>query len=243
MSQQLHGCFNNGPAYVASTTYTSLADAHGFIVIGPSSLRDSDCWDVSTAKGLTRGGGSDNDGLAQMIQYTIKTYNADPAKIYVTGSSSGCMMTNVFSVTYPDLVAAATCYSGVAAGCLAGSPGNSPVSANPDCANGKHIKTQAAWVTQAKAMYPTYNGTYPKMLTFHGTADTLVLYANLAEEIKQWSGLLGVSFTKNITNTPSAAYTEMVYGDGTLYNAYSAVGVGHTVPVQEAIDLKWFGIA
>ncbi len=88
-------------------------------------------------------------------------------------------MTQLLCATYPDFFAAGASYSGVAAGCLAGSPGSSPISADPACANGQHVKTSAQWVEQVKAMYPGYNGTYPRMQVMHGTADTLVLYPNL----------------------------------------------------------------
>jgi acetylxylan esterase len=177
-----------------------------------------------------------------MIRYTIATYKADPKKIYVTGTSSGAMMTNVLCATYPDIFAAGSGYSGVAAGCLAGSPGSSPQSADPTCANGKVVKSRKDWVNTVKSMYPGYNGTYPKLLVWHGTADTFVNYPNLAEEVKEWSGVFGVDWTKNVTDSPDKGYTEMVYGDGTLFKAYSAAGVGHTVPVHENVDLKWFGI-
>lgn len=60
----------------------------------------------------------------------------------------------------PDMIAAGSVYSGVPAGCLTGSPGSSPTSANQDCANGKIVKISAQWVTQVKAMYPNYNGTF-----------------------------------------------------------------------------------
>jgi len=197
---------------------------------------------VNTVKGLSRDAGGDNQGLVAMIKYTIQKYGADPAKVFVTGTSSGCMMTNVMIATYPDVFAAASCYSGVPAGCLAGSPGASPQTANPDCANGKIVKTAEEWGKQVKAMYPGYSGTYPRLATWHGTADTFVHYKNLAEELKEWSGLLGVTFTKNVTSTPQSGYTQLVYGDGTKLVGYSAQGVGHTVPVHESDDLKWFGL-
>jgi acetylxylan esterase len=177
-----------------------------------------------------------------MIKYTITKYVADATKVFVTGSSSGCMMTNVMMATYPDMIAAGSCYSGVAAGCLAGSPGASPGSADPKCANGQVIKTQDQWVAQVKAMYAGYNGTYPRMMTWHGTADTLVKIPNLGEQLKEWSGLHGVAFSKNVTNTPQSGFTQLVYGDGTKVVGYSAQGVGHTVPVHEEVDLKWFGL-
>ena len=61
--------------------------------------------------------------------------------------------------------------------------------------------------------------------------------------MKEWSNVLGVSFTKNVTNNPQSGYTQMVYGDGTTLVGYSAQGVGHTVPIHETMDLAWFGIA
>jgi acetylxylan esterase len=177
-----------------------------------------------------------------MIKYTINKYAADPKKVFVTGTSSGCMMTNVMIATYPDLISAATCYSGVAAGCLAGSPGASPGSADPTCANGQKIKSQAEWGAIVRAMYPGYNGSYPRLATWHGTADSLVKYPNLGEQLKEWSGIHGVSFSKNVTNNPQNGYTQMVYGDGTKLVGYSAQGVGHVVPQHEADDLKWWGL-
>lgn len=222
--------------------YNTAADQYGFITIYPSAPHDNNCWDVASASSLTHDGGGDSQGLANMIKYTITKYNVDASRIFVTGSSSGAMMTNVLCAVYPDLFTAGSGYSGVAAGCLAGSPGSSPSTADPACANGQHIKTQTQWVAQVKAMYPSYTGSYPRMQVWHGTVDNIVLYPNLGEEIKEWSGLLGVSFTKNITNTPQSGYTEIVYGDGTKFVAYSAVGVGHTVPVHISVDLAWFGI-
>ena len=79
-------------------------------------------------------------------------------------------------------------------------------------------------------------------LSWHGTADTFVNYPNLAEALKEWSNVHGVSFTGNQTNTPQSGYTKMVYGDGSKLVGYSAAGVGHVVPSHEADDMTWFGL-
>jgi hypothetical protein len=68
-------------------------------------------------------------------------------------------------------------------------------------------------------------------------------YPNLGQELLEWSDVLEVSFNYNLTNTPQSEYTEMVYGDGTQLIGYSAVGVGHTVPVHETVGLAWFCIS
>ncbi|KAI0836953.1 carbohydrate esterase family 1 protein [Hypoxylon sp. FL0890] len=239
----LHFCGGTGQVYYQMANYDSYADAQGFIVIYPSTKKDNNCWDVASQKSLTHNGGGDSTGVVNMVKYLIQKYNADPTKVYATGSSSGCMMTNVLMAVYPDVFAAGSCYSGVAAGCLAGSPGSSPQSADPKCASGQNVKTGEQWAEQAKAMYPGFNGSYPRMQTFHGTADHFVDYLNLAEQLKEWSALLGVEFTKNVTNTPQSGYTQMVYGDGTKLVGYSAANVGHTVPVHPQLDMAWFGLA
>lgn len=238
----LHGCFATAEDYVANTNYTSLAAAHNFVVIYPHTPHDSFCWDVARPSSLTHDGHGDSHGLANMVRYAAKKYCADPRKLFVTGTSSGAMMTAVLSATYPDIFAAASGYSGVAAGCLAGSPGSSPFSADWTCANGDVRKTQAEWVAVAQAMYPGWNGPYPRMQVWHGTADALVSYPNLAELVKQWSGLHWVSFTRNETDVPQLGYTKMVFGDGRKFVAYSAEGVGHVVPAHEKQTLEWFGI-
>jgi len=77
---------------------------------------------------------------------------------------------------------------------------------------------------------------------YHGTADFTLAYPNLAEEMKEWSNVLGVSWSQNISNTPIAGYTRMVYGDGTKLVGFSALDVGHSVPVRTEDDLVWFGL-
>ena len=147
------------------------------------------------------------------------------------------MMTNVLAGSYPDLFAAGAAFSGVPYGCFAG-----PTLWNSDCATGRVIHTAQQWGDLVRKGYPSYTGARPRMQLWHGTADTTLYYQNLVEANKQWSNVLGVNFNHNATNTPLPQYTQMVFGDGTKLVAYSAVGVGHTVPVRENDVLAWFGI-
>ncbi|RBR15904.1 uncharacterized protein FIESC28_07149 [Fusarium coffeatum] len=238
----LHPCGGSGSGYFQQTKYRSLADSRGAILIFPSSPKDFNCWDVASAKTLKHDGQGDSQVLVSMVDYVIQRYNANRNKVFVTGTSSGCMMTNVLIATYPDRFAAATCYSGVAAGCMAGSPGSSPISSDRVCSDGKVVKSGQQWADQVKAMYPGYSGSYPKFKTWHGTADNLVVYQNFLEQIKEWSTLHGVSFTRDQANTPQSGYTTKIYGDGTKFVAVSAAGVGHVVPAHEDDDFKWFGL-
>ena len=59
----------------------------------PSSPNSGTCWDVSSKAALTHNGGGDSNSIANMVTYALKQYNGDATKVFVTGSSSGAMMT------------------------------------------------------------------------------------------------------------------------------------------------------
>jgi len=242
----MHYCTGTAQAYFSGTQYATLADTHGYIVIYPESPSSGKCWDVASTASLTHNGGGDSKTIVNMVAYAVANYGGDATKVYATGSSSGAMMTNVLAGAYPDVFKAGSAYSGVPDGCfyVAGATaGMATPGWNNQCAAGTETKTAQQWGDLTRSYYPGYNGTYPKMLIWHGTADTTLAYPNFAEDLKQWSNVLKVDYTKDVANTPQSGYTQKVYGDGTTLIGYSGQGVGHTVPVHESIDLAWFGIA
>jgi len=237
----IHYCQGTAQAYFSGSPYAGLADTYGFIVIYPSSPNSGTCWDVSSKATLTHGAGGDSFGISSMVGYAISTYGADATRIFVTGSSSGAMMTNVMCAVYPNLFAAASVYSGVAAGCFVSSSGG--VDAwNSSCAEGQVSETSAQWAATVRAMYPGYTGAYVPIQEYHGTADTTLYPENLGEEIKEWAGIFGYNAaapTQVLQNTPLSGYTKSIYGPA--LQGILAAGVGHTVPIQGNEDMKWFG--
>ncbi len=89
----IHYCTGSAQAYYNGSPYARLADQKGFIVIYPESPYSGTCWDVSSKAALTHDGTGDSNSIANMVAYTIQQYGADPEKVFVTGSSSGAMMT------------------------------------------------------------------------------------------------------------------------------------------------------
>ncbi|KAG8996719.1 hypothetical protein FRB93_000691 [Tulasnella sp. JGI-2019a] len=233
----IHYCTGSAQAYFTGTQYATLADTYGYLVVYPNSPRAGSCFDVNTAATLTHDGGGDSQGIASMVTYSIATYGVSASHVYVTGTSSGAMMTNVMSGSYPELFQAASIYSGVPFACFAGAD-----AWNTACALGEISMTGEQWGDLVRAAYPGYTGSRPKMMIWHGTVDTTLYYENFGQEILEWTDVLGVSSTPATTtlNDPDSGYTMTTYGSTVV--AYSAAGVGHTVPVHEAIDLAWFGI-
>lgn len=91
-----HWCHGDAPSAYADSTFANLSSEHGFIVIYPDSPNLVDkCWDVSSPQTLTHQGGGDSTGIVSMVKWTLDRFEADPKRVFVTGVSSGAMMTNV----------------------------------------------------------------------------------------------------------------------------------------------------
>ncbi|WP_055481302.1 extracellular catalytic domain type 1 short-chain-length polyhydroxyalkanoate depolymerase [Sphaerimonospora mesophila] len=224
--------------------YATAADRYGYIMVLPEATRSEKCFDVSTPAALSRDGGGDSTGIMAMVSYARQRYNVDPARIVVSGFSSGAMMTNVLAAQYPDVFSAASAFSGVPAGCFATTNGSLW---NSQCSGGNLIKTAQQWGDQARAMYPGYAGRYPRMQVWHGTTDTTLAYPNFGEEIKQWTDLHGLSQTPAFTDHPQSSWTRTRYGaTGTqaTVEGISISGVGHQLPMngQLAYAISFLGL-
>jgi acetylxylan esterase len=245
----IHHCQGSATGYSSETKYQPLANSKGFIIIYPNSKSGGGCFDVASTATLKHDGGGDSQTIANMVKYAIDKYGGDSEKVFVTGSSSGAMMTQVMAGAYPDVFKAASAYSGVPDGCFfvqGATATQDPPGWNNNCANGQTTKTAQQWGDATRSYYEGYNGTRTRMLIWHGTADNTLRYPNYQESLKQWSNVLGLSNSKTATNTPQSGYTQTIYGDGDSNTAklvgYSGQGVGHTVPVHESLDIAFFGI-
>jgi acetylxylan esterase len=232
--------------YQSMTPLNQYADKAGFVVLYPTShaQQGMNCWDVNTAKTLVHDGGGDSQSLAGLVKWAVNEYKADTAKIFVVGGSSGAMMTNLMAATYPEIFTAGASYSGVPAACWAGSPISTPMSSDLSCPLGKKASSYTAqqWADLAHGCYPGYNGTYPKMMIVHGTADTAVTINNLKAQLDQWATVKGLTHTEDIPNNPIARWTKKLYGDGTELVGYEVQGGGHIPAFQGDTTLSFFGI-
>jgi len=235
----LHACAWTAGSFFSTTKYGQLAEQHGFIAIFGQTPTDGACWDVSSTQSLTHDGGSDSTGLANMVRYTLSKYNGDASRVYVTGESSGAMMTQVMAAVYPDIFAAASEFSGEPAGCFFT---GTVRGWNSQCAGGQLKKSPSEWASTVRAMYPGYSGQYPRMQIFHGDADATLNINSYNESIKEWSGVFGYTGQASATwnNNPGARLTKYVYGD--RLQGIWGHGIGHVVPTNETEALQWFDI-
>lgn len=239
----IHSCQSTAQSYFGNSKipWKQGSDKKGYITVWPSSPNSGTCWDVSSKRSLSHLGGGDSQAIANMILYAIKTYDADPARVYVTGGSSGGMMSNVLAATYPELIRAVSLYSGVAAGCFVSASGG-VAQWNNSCSGGQSRASADKWKQVVLDMYPGYDGPRPKMQIWHGSADATLAPQNYEEEIKQWTAVFNLSQTATSTtqNSPKQGYTRSDYGE--FVQGIYAQGVGHSVPADLAESEKWFGL-
>jgi len=228
----LHYCTGSGPGMFSGTQFASLADLYGFLVVYPSAPREGHCFDVSSPGALTHNGNSDPVGIVSMVTYLVRNRHADRHRVYVTGWSSGAMMTNVLLGDYPDVFAAGSAVMGVPFGCFATTDGSMW---NSTCAHGEIIKTPDEWGDLVRGA-SRFHGKRPPMQLWHGTADTILFYPNFGEEIKQWTNVLGAPLTPAFTDHPQPTWTHSVYTDrrgGVVVDTYSIEGETHSLPFNQ----------
>src|SRR5579863_8737885 len=93
----IHSCDSNASIVLGQAGgLKSAADQYGFIIVvpqsDPSSLR---CWTTDSTQVWTRDKGGDSNAIKQMVVYALSKYQANADRVYVTGCSSGAMMTEL----------------------------------------------------------------------------------------------------------------------------------------------------
>ncbi len=180
----------------------AACDKYGFIMVFPQAANPDGsgrCWDAGSTSSLTRNGGGDSQAIVNMVNYTVNTYHANRSRVYVTGTSSGAMMTELLLALYPDVFKAGAEFSGVPAGCWAvNNPGGGW---SGPCAGGQVSYPAPQWGNIVRGMYQGYSGPRPRVQLWHGTADTTISYNDQTEAIKQWTDVLNLSTNPTTTAT------------------------------------------
>lgn len=239
----MHGCGGSGPGFYSGSEFASLANRYGFLVIYPSAQQQAGfgkCFDTWSDAAKHRGGGSDPVSIVSMVTYAEQHYGGDPSRVFATGSSSGGMMTNEMLALYPDVFQAGAAFMGVPFDCFAGAADYPPGASK--CTGGSMNRSPQQWGDAVRQAYPGYSGTRPRVQLWHGTADTLVPYSLLQEEIEQWTDVFGLSQTPTATDTPQSGWQRRRYADSV--EAYSIQGAGHSLPAagMAAQAVAFFGL-
>jgi len=200
----IHSCGSNASVVLGQASgLKSAADQYGFIIVVPqSNPTSSRCWTTDSTQVWTRDKGGDSNAIKQMVVYALSKYQANPDRVYVTGCSSGAMMTELLLGLYPDIFKAGASFAGMPAGCHGPNDNTSNATGyNGTCAGGPVNYTAQQWGDLVRAMNPGYTGHRPRLQLFHGSADPTISYSNMGESEQQYINLMGLSTTPTKTNT------------------------------------------
>jgi poly(hydroxyalkanoate) depolymerase family esterase len=229
----MHGCDGWATGFHQDTEFASLADRHGFVVIYPQANKSandrSNCFDVWSDEALRHGGGSDPVSIVSMVNHVVRRHNGDPRRVFATGFSSGAMQTNNLLATYPDVFKAGAPFAGVPYGWLGPA--------------GRDDRTPQQWGDLVRDAYPGYTGARPRLMAWHGTADSVLPYTLLQKEVDQWTNVWGLDRTPASSTSPRPGWTRRVYGSGQV-EAYTVTGADHELPLPGMAEhaIRFFGL-
>ncbi|MBC7974588.1 MAG: PHB depolymerase family esterase, partial [Myxococcales bacterium] len=226
----LHGCTQNATGYSTQTEWGNLADRFAFSVVfaeQPSGNNILSCFNWFLTGDISRGQG-EALSIKQMVDTMKSTRGSDPARIFVTGMSAGGFMTTVMMATYPDVFAAGAVNAGGAYACA------TSMAQTNACQQGQVNRSPQQWGTLVRNAFPGFAGPYPRLIAFHGSADSTVAQANLQQQVDQWSNVLGIDQTPEVTETFRTAAHKVFRDAGgrALIETYLVNGMGHALTVD-----------
>jgi len=198
----LHGCTQNPEDFAAGTGMNALAEEHRLLIVYPAQTggdNSMSCWNWFRPSDQMRDVGEPAI-IAGLTESLRDQYAIPKNRVFVAGLSAGGAMAAIMGETYPELYGAIGIHSGLAYG-----------SANDVLSAFTAMRGQKG-IEQA----PSRNGAggsneAPRMIVFHGSADTTVHPSNAGQIIATHGGPRGAtSRTEHGPSGETRAYTRLV---------------------------------
>ena len=198
----LHGCTQNPEDFAAGTGMNALAEEHRLLIVYPAQTggdNSMSCWNWFRPGDQMRDTGEPAI-IAGLTESLRDQYAIPKDRVFIAGLSAGGAMAAIMGETYPELYGAIGVHSGLAYG-----------SANDVMSAFTAMRGQPG-IEQA----PSRNGVggpnaAPRMIVFHGSADTTVHPSNAGRIIATHGGTRGTaSRTEHGPSGETRAYTRLV---------------------------------
>ena len=227
----LHGCTQNAAGYDHGSGWSTLADRHGFALLYPEQRRGNNanlCFNWFEPGDIRRDGG-EVLSIRNMIGQLIAGHQLDPSRVFVTGLSAGGAMTAAMLATWPELFAGGAIVAGLPYGTAAGVPQAFDRMRGHGGPKGPEL---AARVDQASG----FEGPWPMLSVWHGTADATVAASNMEDIVEQWRLLQGIDAAPTQVET-MGRHTKRTWTDDkgrVRIEAHAIAGMGHGTPIAPA---------
>jgi poly(hydroxyalkanoate) depolymerase family esterase len=226
-----HGCLQTAADVAEHSGWVELATTRRFALIFPQTSRANESWGGcfrTWEPEHQRRGAGEPLSIVQMIDWMKTRRHVDAKRVFMTGMSSGGLLTNVMLATYPDVFAA-----------------GAPQSAGPykcaesfadvaGCAAGTKRLAAGVLGEQARNGFPGYSGRRPRVSLWHGSADRFLVVTNLTDELHQWAGVLGIDEVPDGIDFVDghARYRYESASGAPLVETWMVSGLGHAMAVD-----------
>lgn len=226
----LHGCYQSAAEINRVAGWSSLSDAHRFILLFPEERKVNNvasCFNWFVEDELFEPDGELHE-IITMVDQIRQDYTISRENSFVYGVSAGGMMSVSLLAQYPGYFSAGAVLAAGPYG-VTGAPMEimrimaSPIDRTPtEWASFVNIPDSVA---------------IPKVIIGHGTADRVVNYKNATELIEQWTAVHGIDLGEDSTY----AFPQNQFISRDAYNdsngaekvvAYTFEGLGHTIPID-----------
>ena len=223
----LHGCTQSAASYDLGSGWSTLAERHGFALLFPEQVRSNNsslCFNWFQPQDTTRGQG-EVESIRQMVQQTVAAHHLDARRVYITGLSAGGAMTAAMLATSPDLFAGGAIIAGLPYGAASGTMEAFTAMGQVRRHNG------AEWGSLVRAA-SAYQGTFPTVQIWQGSADDTVNPGNADELVLQWADVLNVPARPDVTETVDGAQHQVWSRDGRpVLERWLVPGLRHGTPI------------
>ncbi|WP_232493368.1 alpha/beta hydrolase family esterase [Novosphingobium kaempferiae] len=225
----LHGCTQNAAGYDIGAGWSDMADRHGFALIFPEQQRQNNpnlCFNWFSP-GDNRRDVGEALSIRQMVAAVTARHGLDPARVFVTGLSAGGAMTSVMLAAYPEVFAGGAIIAGLPYGCA------NTVPQAFDRMRG-HGMPSGLELTALVRSASDYEGPWPTLSIWHGTADATVSHDNAQAIIDQWRTLHGARKAPDHLEA-IGAHARRIWTDAAgreVIELYTIHGMGHGTPLD-----------
>ena len=197
----LHGCTQSPEDFAAGTGMNALAEEHRLLIVYPAQTggdNSMSCWNWFRPGDQMRDTGE--PAIIAGLTASLRDEYAIPKdRVFVAGLSAGGAMAAIMGETYPELYGAIGVHSGLAYG-----------SANDVMSAFTAMRGQPG-IEQTPSMNGGASEAGPRMIVFHGTADTTVHPSNAGRIIAGHGGSLGsASRTEHGPSGETRGYSRLV---------------------------------
>ncbi|HMB61057.1 MAG TPA: PHB depolymerase family esterase [Xanthomonadales bacterium] len=183
-----HGCFQSVEVVFEHSGWVDMANRYGFALLFPQTNKENEpfgaCFRTWYEEHQVRGAG-EPWSIRNQIAWMLETHHLDPDRVYMTGQSSGGLVTAVMLASYPELFSAGAIQSAYPYRCA-----NTFEELGPCSQAQKQLDIEEIADLLLEAA-PGYTGPRPPVALWHGAGDTLIVPANLDLQLKQWAVALG----------------------------------------------------